>query len=237
MAHRHHATRPAGTASSSPTTAARTPPAVLPSGVSVDSDPCSERLAGGTFTDLTVRFLDEQPGTATRGCAATAGSTWPPRTARAPRWALVRADTTYDVGTVATTETGGAPLEYAVATGPIRVAGTPYLTGTLTALGVNNRVLRPRGRDLPADAHLVQNNVPRSAPLRRSSASTAGRPAVRRRRRPGRADALRPAEPGERHLRRHGQPDSGSRGPEDTAVHLPVVGRVSDLALQRCVPA
>ena len=35
-------------------------PAVLPSGVSVDSDPCSKELAGGTFTDLTIRFLDEQ---------------------------------------------------------------------------------------------------------------------------------------------------------------------------------
>ncbi len=35
-------------------------PAVLPSGTDVASDPCSRQLAGGTFTDLTLRFLDEQ---------------------------------------------------------------------------------------------------------------------------------------------------------------------------------
>ena len=51
----------------------------------------------------------------------------------------VTADTTYDVGTVATTETGGAALAFPVAQGPIRIAGSAYLTGTLTALGLNNR--------------------------------------------------------------------------------------------------
>src|SRR3954447_20974715 len=35
-------------------------PAVLPSGVDVTSDPCSKQLAGGSFEDLTIRFLDEQ---------------------------------------------------------------------------------------------------------------------------------------------------------------------------------
>ena len=38
-----------------------------------------------------------------------------------------------------TAETGGVPLAYEVAPGPIRVAGTPYPTGTLTALSINNR--------------------------------------------------------------------------------------------------
>lgn len=61
---------------------------------------------------------------------------------------------------MATPETGGAPLAFEVAQGPIRVAGTPYLTGTLTALGANNRAFYGLAVGTsPADAHLVQNNV------------------------------------------------------------------------------
>lgn len=135
-------------------------PAVLPSGVSVDSDPCSRRLAGGSFADLSVRFFDEQlrgRDTGLRGYGryhlATPDST-------CTTVASVAANATYDVGTVATPETGGAPLAYEVAAGPIRVAGTPYLTGTLTALGANNRAFYGLAVGTsPADAHLVQNNV------------------------------------------------------------------------------
>ena len=135
-------------------------PAVLPSGVSVDSDPCSRRLAGGSFADLTVRFFDEQlrgRDTGLRGYGkyhlATPDSTCTTVTS-------VAADATYDVGTVATPETGGAPLAYEIAAGPIRVAGTPYLTGTLTALGANNRAFYGLAVGTsPADAQLVQDNV------------------------------------------------------------------------------
>ena len=135
-------------------------PAVVPPGIDVTSDPCSKQLAGGDFGHLSVRFFDEQlKGRHTglhgygRYHLATPGSTC--TTVRS-----VDADTTYDVGTVATTETGGAPLSYEIAKGPIRVAGTPYLTGTLTALGANNRAVYGLAVGTsPADAHLVQNNV------------------------------------------------------------------------------
>jgi ABC-2 type transport system ATP-binding protein len=135
-------------------------PAVLPSGVDVTSDPCSKRLAGGTFEDLTIRFFDEQikhRDTGLRGYGAYHLAT-PDSTCTTVD--SVTASTTYDVGTVATTETGGAPIAYEVAPGPIRVAGTPYLTGTLTALGANNRAFYGLAVGTsPADAHLVQNNV------------------------------------------------------------------------------
>lgn len=135
-------------------------PAALPQGVNVTSDPCSEQLAGGTFTDLTLRFFDEQlrgRHTGLRGYGryhlATPDSTCTTVGSVAP-------DTTYDVGTVATTETGGAPIAYEVVQGPIRVAGSSYLTGTLTALGVTNRAFYGLAvGTTPADAHLVQNNV------------------------------------------------------------------------------
>ena len=202
-------------------------PAVLPSGVSVDSDPCSKALAGGTFTDLTLRFLDEQlrgRDTGLRGYGAYHLAT-PDSTCTTV--GSVRANTAYDVGTVATTETGGAPVAYAVAQGPIRVAGTPYLTGTLTALGVNNRAFYGLAVGTsPADAHLVQNNV---LPLNTSA------PVVGERRRID-LPSVAVDVPAGQTLYVLASPVSdtfvgmGSRTPgavvlEDTAVHLPVVGR------------
>jgi ABC-2 type transport system ATP-binding protein len=135
-------------------------PAVVPPGIDVTSDPCSKQLAGGDFGHLSVRFFDEQlkgRHTGLRGYGRYHLAT-PDSTCTTVR--SVDADTTYDVGTVATTETGGAPLSYEIAKGPIRVAGTPYLTGTLTALGANNRAFYGLAVGTsPADAHLVQNNV------------------------------------------------------------------------------
>ncbi|WP_180935639.1 hypothetical protein [Nocardioides ungokensis] len=124
------------------------------------SDPCSKALAGGDFEHLSIRFFDEQlkgRDTGLHGYGryhlATPDST-------CTTVDSVKADAAYDVGTVATTETGGAPLSYKVADGPIRVAGAPYLTGDLTALGANNRAFYGLAVGTsPADAHLVQDNV------------------------------------------------------------------------------
>jgi hypothetical protein len=136
-------------------------PAILPPGPSVTSDPCSKRLAGGTFTDLTIRFFDEQirhEHTGLRGygryhLATPAGTCTTVRS--------VRANTKITtVGRVATTAAGGAPIAYPVAQGPIRIAGTPYLTGTLTAVGVDSRAFYGLAVGTsPANAQLVQDNV------------------------------------------------------------------------------
>jgi ABC-2 type transport system ATP-binding protein len=135
-------------------------PGAFPLSVDVNRDPCSKKLAGGTFADLSLRFMQEKLQgkrtgllgygryhlvTAGAGCT-TVGS--------------VAADTTHEVGRVATTTAAGAPLAFKVADGPIRIAGTPYLSGRMTALGVNNRAFYGLavGRTA-ADARLVQNNV------------------------------------------------------------------------------
>jgi ABC-2 type transport system ATP-binding protein len=135
-------------------------PAVYPRGVDVASDPCSKKLAGGDFSTLAKRFMDEQLRGKDTGLTgyrklhlATPAST-------CTTVGRVTASTTYDVGTVATTETGGAAIAYPVAKGPIRVAGSAYLTGNLTALGVNNRAFYGLAvGTTPLDATLVQNNV------------------------------------------------------------------------------
>jgi hypothetical protein len=135
-------------------------PSVLPQGVQVTSDPCSEKLAGGSFGDLALRFMDEQLKGKDRGLGgygrfhlATPDSTCTTVRSVAP-------DTAYDAGLVATTAGGSAPVAFPVAEGPIRIAGSAHLTGTMTALGANNRAFYGLAvGTTPLDAHLVQNNM------------------------------------------------------------------------------
>ena len=135
-------------------------PSVLPQGVQVSSDPCSKQLGGGSFSDLALKFMDEHLKGKDRGLTgygdyhlATPDSTCTTVGSVAP-------DTAVEVGTVATPEAAGAPLAFPVAEGPIRIAGSSHLTGTMTALGVNNRAFYGLAVGTsPADAHLVQNNV------------------------------------------------------------------------------
>ena len=94
----------------------------------------------------------------------------------------VAADNPIAVGDVATTETGGAALAYPVAQGPIRIAGSVYLTGTMTALGANNRAFLPaRSRHQPARRRVAaQRDVRRHGQpdaRRRGAAGHRGPPA------------------------------------------------------------
>jgi ABC-2 type transport system ATP-binding protein len=135
-------------------------PAVYPRGVDVTSDPCSQQLAGGDFGTLAKRFMDEQLRGKKTGLTGYGRLHLATPASTCTTVKRVTADTTYDVGTVATTETGGAALAFPVAQGPIRIAGSAYLTGTLTALGLNNRAFYGLAVGTnPLDAALVQNNV------------------------------------------------------------------------------
>jgi ABC-2 type transport system ATP-binding protein len=135
-------------------------PAAFPQAVGVAGDPCSKKLAGGLFSDLAVRFFEEKlknKRTGLRGYGryhlATAG-------AGCTTVDSVRPSRRFEVGTVATTEAVGAPVVVKIADGPVRVAGTPYLSGLMTAAGVNNRAFYGLAVGTsPLDARLVQNNV------------------------------------------------------------------------------
>ena len=135
-------------------------PSVFPRGVSVTSDPCSRRLAGRDFQQLSLRFFDEQlrgRDTGLRGYGRIHLAT---PASRCTTIASPRANRTRRIGTVASTTAAGAPIPYEVADGPISIAGTPYLTGTVTALGLKNRAFYGLAiGSNPANAQLVQDNV------------------------------------------------------------------------------
>ena len=135
-------------------------PAALPRGVNVTSDPCSTKLAGGSFRTLSVRFFDEQLKGKQTGLGGYGDFHLATPDSTCTTVGSVDPDTHLKIGDVATTETGGAPLAYEVAKGPIRIAGSSFLTGTMTALGANNRAFYGLAvGTTPLDAHLVQNNV------------------------------------------------------------------------------
>ncbi len=135
-------------------------PALFPAGVDVTSDPCSKRLAGGDFRRLTVRFFNEQlkgRDTGLRGYGKLHLAT---PSSSCTTVSSVGATRNVRLGNVATSTTAGAPLAFEVAQGPLRIAGSPFLTGAVTALGVNNRAFYGLAVGTsPADARLVQNNV------------------------------------------------------------------------------
>lgn len=201
-------------------------PAALPRGTDVSSDPCSRRLAGGSFARLSRRFMDEQLKGRDRDVRGYGKLHLATRDSRCTTVGSVRPDTTRDVGTVAIPEAAGAPLAYPVAEGPIRIAGSAYFTGRLTALGAVNRAFYGLAVGTSeADAELVQNNVyPINEP-----APVAGE------RRRVQLPAVAVDVPEGQTLYLLAAPFSdtfggmGSRTPgavvfEDTVVHLPVVG-------------
>jgi len=202
-------------------------PAVLPAGVRVTSDPCSKKLAGGDFRALSVRFFDETLKHRDTGLAgwgrlhlATPRSTCTTVRSVAPT-------REYALGRVATTTAVGLPLPFEVAQGPLRVAGSPYLTGKVTALGVQNRAFYGLAVGTsPLTAKLVQNNV---LPLNEPT------PVTGERRRIALPSVAVDVPKGQRlFLVASAISDTfalmGARVPgavllDDTVVHLPVVGR------------
>ena len=202
-------------------------PSAVPPGQQVSSDPCSRALGSDTFGDLALRFMDEHLKGRDRGLRgysryhlATPASTC--TTVRS-----VRPDATYDVGTVATPEAAGPWLAHPIAEGPIRIAGSAYLTGDLTTVGVTNRAFYGLAvGSSPLDAKLVQNNV---YPLNVDGVVQGERTRVR-------LPAVAVDVPAGQTLYviASAQSDTfvgmGSRTPgvvllEDTTAHLPVVGR------------
>jgi ABC-2 type transport system ATP-binding protein len=136
-------------------------PNVFPQSIQPSGDPCSKALTHGKdFTALTVKFFNrylkhqhvQLPGLGRYHLATAAGTCTTTKS--------VTPNKTIGVGSVTTPELAGPPLATKIADGPIRIAGTPYLSGDVTTLGVNNRAFYALGVGTsPLDAKIVQGNM------------------------------------------------------------------------------
>ena len=136
-------------------------PSVYPQGVNVTSDPCSQKLAGGNFEALTLRFFDEQLKGKKTGLKGYDHLHFATRGSGCVTVHNAQPDKTFPLGTiVAQTGPAGPALATEVAKGPITIAGSSYLTADVTSLGLDNRAFLGLAVGTnPLDATLVQNNV------------------------------------------------------------------------------
>jgi ABC-2 type transport system ATP-binding protein len=141
-------------------------PSALPTGTNSDiplasSDACSPALGSPTFSDLGLRFL--QQNLQGKKTGLTGFGRFHLTTAAGDRCVTVpavAANTDVALGDVISTVGVGAPIAYPIAQGPLTIAGSPTLDGTITTLGLDNRAfLALSVGTSPADARIVQNNM------------------------------------------------------------------------------
>ncbi|MCW2813296.1 MAG: peptidase [Nocardioides sp.] len=143
-------------------------PQLLPQGIDVTSDPCSRRLAGGDFRQLSIRFFDEQLKGRRTGLKGYGRIHLATPASRCTTVDSPAATATRPLGDVVSTTVAGVPLPYEIAAGPLKLAGTPYLTAAVTTLTPESRAFYGLAVGTsPLDARLVQNNV---LPLREPTA-------------------------------------------------------------------
>jgi hypothetical protein len=136
-------------------------PSALPPGTAAGSDACSPN----GFTTLTIDFFHRVfAHEDTAGLLPARYNLTSADGSNCLRFDAVE-DDTYTVDPLGTgtyvTPTGvGAPLNLEVADGPVTITGVPKLSGTVTALGLDNRAFFGLAVGTsPADAKLIQNNV------------------------------------------------------------------------------
>ncbi|HVE74312.1 MAG TPA: CocE/NonD family hydrolase [Mycobacteriales bacterium] len=138
-------------------------PSAVPPGFGVAGDPCSKIIARDPkagFGDVALRFMQAnlkgmRTGLTGHGAyhLATADGACASTRSVAPTKKV-------ELATIATTQAAGAPLAYELAAGPLRIAGMPSLSGTLTTVGADARAFFALSVGTSsADAKVVQNNT------------------------------------------------------------------------------
>jgi ABC-2 type transport system ATP-binding protein len=136
-------------------------PAVYPLGVNVAGDPCSKKLAGGDFVDLSIRFFDEQLRGRKTGLRGYDHLHFATRGLGCVTVHNAQPNTKIRLGTITAPTGPAAPaLATKIAEGPITIAGSSYLTADVTTQGAEARQFFGLAVGTsPLDASLVQNNV------------------------------------------------------------------------------
>ena len=146
-------------------------PSILPPGSNFDiplvtTDACSPTLGSPTFADLGLRFLQQNLMGKKAGLTGFGKYHLTTAGGRCVTVPAVTPNTDVELGQVVSTVGAGAPIAYPIAQGPLTIAGSPKLDGTLTTLGLDNRAfLALSVGTSPLDAKIVQNNM---LPIRES---------------------------------------------------------------------
>ena len=148
-------------------------PNAFPAGSSGGSDACSP----GSFTELTLKFFRKVfSGDSTAGLMparynfTTADGT---NCLRYDGIGYDRHEVALADGKIVTTAGAGAPIQVAVAEGPLKVTGIPKLSGRVTSAVVDTRAFFGLAvGTTPADALVVQNNL---MPLRKEMPTQDGK--------------------------------------------------------------
>jgi ABC-2 type transport system ATP-binding protein len=146
-------------------------PSLLPAGSNFDiplatTDACSPTLGSPTFADLGLRFLEQNLMGEKAGLTGFGKYHLTTAGGRCVTVPAVTPNADVELGQVVSTVGAGAPVAYPIAQGPLTIAGSPRLDGTLTTLGLDNRAfLALSVGTSPLDAKIVQNNM---LPIRES---------------------------------------------------------------------
>lgn len=142
-------------------------PSVFPQGINVTSDPCSKKLAGGDFEDLSLRFFDEQLKGKKTGLKGYDHLHFATRGSGCVTVHNAQPNKKFSIGSIVSPTVAGPALATEIAQGPIRIAGSSYLTADVTSVGLDQRLFFGLAVGTsPLDATLVQNNV---LPLREAT--------------------------------------------------------------------
>ncbi|GAA5113399.1 hypothetical protein GCM10023339_17730 [Alloalcanivorax gelatiniphagus] len=140
-------------------------PSLLPAGTNLDiplatTDACSPTLGSPTFSDLGLRFLQQNLQGRRTGLTGFGRYHLTTAGGRCVSVASVAPTTAVELGEVVSTVGVGVPISYPVAQGPITVAGSPTLDARVTTVGLDNRAfLALSVGTSPLDAKIVQNNM------------------------------------------------------------------------------
>jgi ABC-2 type transport system ATP-binding protein len=200
-------------------------PNVLPAGYGGSGDPCSKQLGSASFSALAQRFMQKTLQGIESGLTGLGQYHLATADGACLTLDSVTADTAVDLGTVPTSTALGAPVAHELLAGPVTVAGQPFVTADVTALGADARAFFALSVGTsPADAKVVANNVlPLSEPLPVvGAARTIELPAVAVDVPAGQSLFLT-VSPVSDMFAFHGSRTPGALLLEGTAVHLPLV--------------
>ncbi|GAA0618362.1 alpha/beta fold hydrolase [Kribbella sandramycini] len=144
-------------------------PSVVPPGFATPGDPCSIALGSPSFADLSLRFMRLRLRGEATGLTGFGVHHLTTADGRCITQRKLTPNTSIPLGKIATPTGVGVPVSVKVASGPLTVAGTPYVTANVyTVVPRSGAFFALSVGTSPLTARVVQNNT---MPLRERKAA------------------------------------------------------------------